>query len=382
MAARRLIWPVRLLDRYLFRELLAPLAYCLGGLVLLGNCFSLFGELSELQERKLHLPDVLEYCAAITPEFLVMVLPITLLLALLYTLTNLARANELTAMRAAGISLGRICLPYFAVGCALSVALFGLNEFLVPRSTDWKNHILSRYVQKPGDIESKNEFRNFGFTNARGHRAWFIGEYRVATAEMFRPQVDWYATDGSIQLLRADHAVHTNGVWTFFNAAEYSQANAQAPLVPSLTTNVLAMPEFDETPRQILSEIKINSFESLKRSRSSDIPLADILAYLRLHPNLPPADSGWLFTKFHGRIAAPWTCLVVVLIAIPFGAATGRRNLFVGVAGSLFICFGYFVIQQTGLALGSGGYLPAWLAAWLPNFIFGTLGLVLMLRAR
>ena len=101
--------------------------------------------------------------------------------------------------------------------------------------------------------------------------------------------------------------------------------------------------------------------------------------YLRLHPNLPPTDSGWLFTKFYGRIAAPWTCLVVVLIAIPFGAATGRRNPFVGVAGSIFICFGYFVIQQVSLALGSGGYLPAWLAAWLPNLIFGALGLALMI---
>ncbi len=255
-------------------------------------------------------------------------------------------------------------------------------NLLVPRSSDWKNHILTRYVQKPGDIESKNEFRNFGFTNARGHRAWFIGEYRLATAEMFKPQVNWYAADGSIQLLRADRAVRTNGVWTFYNAAEYSQADAGAPLVPSLLTNVLAMPEFDETPNQIRSEIMISSYQSLKKNRSSDIPLTDIFAYLRLHPNLPAADSGWLFTKFHGRLAAPWTCLVVVLIAIPFGAATGRRNLFVGVAGSIFICFGYFVIQQIGLALGSGGYLPAWLAAWLPNLIFGALGLALMMRVR
>ena len=75
---------MRLLDRYLFRELLTPLAYILGGLVLLGSCFNLFGELEKLQERKLHLPDVLEYSLAITPEFLVLVLPITLLLALLY----------------------------------------------------------------------------------------------------------------------------------------------------------------------------------------------------------------------------------------------------------------------------------------------------------
>ena len=67
-----------------------------------------------------------------------------------------------------------------------------------------------------------------------------------------------------LQLLRADRAVHTNGVWTFYNVAEYSQADDAAPLVPSLLTNVLAMPEFDETPRQIRSEIKISSYQSLE----------------------------------------------------------------------------------------------------------------------
>jgi lipopolysaccharide export system permease protein len=72
----------------------------------------------------------------------------------------------------------------------------------------------------------------------------------------------------------------------------------------------------------------------------------------------------------------------VVLIAIPFGAASGRRNLFFGVAGSIFICFGFFVVQQFGLAFGSGGYLPAWLAAWLPNLVFAGMGLCLTARVR
>ena len=144
------------------------------------------------------------------------------------------------------------------------------------------------------------------------------------------------------------------------------------------------MPEFTEKPAEIEDEIKISSYRSFRNSRRADIPLKVIYNHLRLNPNLPRADASWLLTKLHGRLAAPWTCLVVVLIAIPFGAASGRRNLFVGVAGSIFICFGYFVIQSVSLALGSApnGHLPAWLAAWLPNMIFGTTGLVLTARVR
>ena len=61
---------------------------------------------------------------------------------------------------------------------------------------------------------------------------------------------------------------------------------------------------------------------------------------------------------------------MVVLLALPFGAMTGRRNVYVGVASSLVICFFYFVLTQVMLALGAGGYLPPLIAAWLPLALF------------
>src|SRR5208282_6657849 len=157
---------------------------------------------------------------------------------------------------------------------------------------------------------------------------------------------------------------------------------ASAPLLPSFQANILPMPEFDETPREILSEIKINKYQGVRSLSQPDIPLADLIAYLKLHPDLSRADSSRLFTELHARLAAPLTCLVVVLIAIPFGTASGRRNLFVGVAGSIFICFAFFVLQRVGLALGLSGWLPAWLAAWLPNLIFGVAGVWMTARVR
>ncbi len=52
--------------------------------------------------------------------------------------------------------------------------------------------------------------------------------------------------------------------------------------------------------------------------------------------------TAMLNTQLHGRLAAPWTCLVVVFIAIPFGSLSGRRNVLVGVASSILICFVFF----------------------------------------
>ena len=118
---------------------------------------------------------------------------------------------------------------------------------------------------------------------------------------------------------------------------------------------------------------------SLRRSQLSS---AEILDYLKLHPKLDRKSSDQLRTKLHSRIAEPWICLVVVLIAVPFGAVPGRRNVFVGVASSVFICFIFLILKDLALALGSGGFIPPWIAAWLPNALFTGTGIALMARVR
>src|SRR5262245_38180794 len=123
---------MRLLDRYLLRELLIPLSYCLSGFLIFWVAFDLFKELGNLQGRKLSWRDIAEYYLVITPEFLVIVLPIALLLALLYALANHSRHNEITAIRSAGVSLWRLCVPYFAVGLLITIAAFVVNELWVP----------------------------------------------------------------------------------------------------------------------------------------------------------------------------------------------------------------------------------------------------------
>jgi lipopolysaccharide export system permease protein len=374
---------MRLLDRYLLRELFTPLMFCLVGIQSFIIFFTVFTDASKIQDAKLHFGGTMAYAAASSTLYLPMVIPVALLLALLMALTHHARYNELTAMRAAGISLWRICVPYFVVGVLLSVLVFALNETFVPRSLDWADHAI-KPTTEPTDKRTQGEVRNYGFFNAPEHRFWIVRDfYRPGAPVMPHPEVDWDLPDGSGFTLRADYARFTNGVWVFYNAREYGQTNN----ILNLETNVLAMPQFDETLAQIRNDYKIARYldpasHAASGNQDPNIPLADIVKYLQWHPHLIRQDRSRLLTELNERIATPLTCLVVALIAIPFGAAPGRRNLFFGVAGSIFICFTYFVLQRVSLAFGSNGELPPWLAAWLPNLFFCALGLVLTARIR
>ena len=374
---------MRLLDKYLLRELLVPLVYCLVGFFMFWMAFELLQELSSLQEHKLSAWEIVMYYAVKSPALVVVMLPIALLLGLLFALSNHSRYHEITAIRAAGVSLWRLSLPYFAVGAIAGGVLFGLNEFFVPDSESAALSIKQRHVQTERAGVMQGRVRNLGFTNAREQREWLIGWYVVDQAVMINPQVKWLAPDGSERWLKAARAERTNGVWTFYEAVEYrTDPRTNTAPVPLTQASTLARPEFSETPDEIRSEIKIASRLAIVSSREADLSLSEIFNYLRFHPNLKRSDEWWLYTKLHGRLAAPWTCVVVVLIALPFGAAAGRRNVFVGVASSIFIALGFLVLTRVGLALGTGGHMPAWLAGWLPNIVFGAIGLWLTARAR
>lgn len=372
---------MRLLDRYLLRELLAPLAFCLCGFLAFWISFDVFQKLQEFQKHDLHLLDVLHYYAVMAPAFLVMVLPVGLLFALLYALTNHARHNEITAIRAAGVSVFRLSLPYFAVGLLSSIAYLLMNEMWVPDVEESARRILTNDPK----ASSQLVVTNFGFINHRDKRTWLIPVYDARNKIMYKPQVGWAVSDGVSRQINARQAVWTNNVWLFLDVQDDTFVDRPVRSVTNRAISPMWVAVgFLETPEVLRSEIRIG--QRIKYSagvRQPEIPMVELIDYLRLHPTPPPKDRNWLHTHLQGRLAAPWVCLFVVLIALPFGVvASGRRNVFVGVASSIFICFGYFLMQVIGLQLASGGIVPPWLGAWAPNLAIGVTAIVLIRRAR
>ena len=371
---------MRLLDRYLLRELLTPLAYCLAGFLVFWVSSDLITEIDSFQQERLGVGGIAQYYLLKLPEFAVLILPLALLLALLYALTNHARHQEITAMRAAGISLWRVCLPYVGVGLVFSAVTCVLNEGLVPVGSERAQALRKRSGPSPGEGDSSRWKADVKFRNDREHRFWRIRAYNLKTGEMRQPYVEYRLTNGVARQLLAERAVRTNDIWTFYQGRVFDpDPESKAPIVPF---DVMEVPELTETPAQIASEYKVGRLSSITASRGVHLTVAEILNYRWLHPELRPRDEALLATQLHARLAWPWTCLVVVLIAVPFAAASGRRNAYIGVASSIFIGVVYFVLQRLGMALGTGGYMSPTVAAWLPNALFAACGMFLISRVR
>lgn len=376
---------MRLLDRYLTRELMIPLAYCLVGFLIFWVSFDWLAMAEDFQDAGMKLTACIYYYWIKLPEFISTTFPIALLLALLYTLTDLSRHHELVAIRAAGVSWWRLCAPYFFWGVFLSLALLFLNETWGARSAEHSAALIAAYEKgtegKPASYEAWHD--QAFFHNHRDGRKWVIKRYNAQTTEMVSPYVILEHSQKQGHRIEAESAWHTNGVWTFHRAREqFMVTTPQGEVLQNRFHEVLPQPEFTETPRQFKTELKIAQMSSVRMAKEAQISLAEIHDYYDLHEVIPPEMRPRLQTQYHGRIAWSFTCLVVVLIAIPFGAGSGRRNVFAGVASSIFICFGYFILMRLGLALGTRGALPPMLAAWFPNLVFGGCSLYFIRQTR
>ena len=372
---------MRLLDRYLLRELLVPLSYCLGGFLIVYSSFDLIYKLHTFQEWNLEFRDCVEYYMVTAPETFVMLAPVTLLMALLYAVSNHARHQEFTAIRAAGVSLWRLSAPYIGVAAVLAVVVFAANELWVPGSTEKVEQIQQRH--QTNAVASKNPLiTQLIFSNEAEGRDWHIKSYDPATGVMYQPTVAWHHPDGSRHEIYARSGVYTNGAWEFQGVEIWFYKSADEVIPEGMVKPFARYPTFSETPELIHSEIKFKHLNLKQTANRPQMSIGEIFHYLRLHPKVASTDRAILMTQLQGRIAAPFTCLTVVLIAVPFGARSGRRNVFVGVASSIVICFVYIVFQSVCLALGNGNWLPPVIAAWLPNAAFGAAGAWLISRVR
>jgi lipopolysaccharide export system permease protein len=324
--------------------------------------------------------DIVEYYVVTLPELLAeQVLPVSLLLALLYTLTNLSRYNELTAMRAAGVGLWRLSMPYLAVGTIFGIIVMAIGEFWLPGASERAKFILERRLT---GATQHDWVSNLEFYNESARREWNISRFNQRTSEVQHPRVQWPLGNGSNEVIVAPSGIYDGSQWNFYDAVVWLWRSNDPPAYAG--SNAVLRQSFTETPAWIKSEIKVNALNpsDTAKGQGTQLSIREILQFIRLHSRISREKKAMLLTQLNGRVAAPFTCLAVVLIALPFGARAGRHNVFVGVASSIFICFGYFILQRFSFGMGIGGYLPPVLAAWLPNLVCGAIGLVLLAQMR
>src|ERR671924_2391909 len=165
---------MRLLDRYVIRNFVQVYLYCICGFISIWLIFDVSDNISTFIDEHIGVWLVVRYYATQIPQVLLILLPVSLLLSLLFTLGRMSRANEIVSMLTAGISLPRVLLPLFGIGLLTVAATMALNYSLAPHAELARKALLAEAQSRPGRYIQGQVFRN-----RTDLRTWFIQNFRL-----------------------------------------------------------------------------------------------------------------------------------------------------------------------------------------------------------
>jgi lipopolysaccharide export system permease protein len=371
---------MKIIDRYVLRQYLIPLGYLLLSFSLLYVVLDLFDRFPDFVEAKIPLWDVVVYYGyylfavnGFVP-FIVVVLPIALLLAALYTLTMFAQHNELTAMCASGVSLRRLMGPLLAVGFCASLYAAVTQETLGPRATRWISGY-EKYIIK-GQNEAVDIVSDYIYHTGVTRRQWLIGKFNQRDpGTMTGVKIMQERHDGTLETeILAVSTEWLDGTWWFhgLQTRPYNeQGEPSGPMSPP-SAQPVEMTDYTETPAEFLGELQKTDFLSS----------LDMIRYLESRPGLSGAGRARRLVDIHARLAMPWSCMVMILLSVPAAAGGSRRPAMRSVAFGLAALFGFYFMINAGMILGKREIIWPWLAGWLPNLVFLGIGGVLTWRMK
>jgi LPS export ABC transporter permease LptG/LPS export ABC transporter permease LptF len=358
-----------ILDDYVLRDFALYLAMIVGTFVMLLLVFTLFELLSDILRNGVSVLTVGEYLLNVTPYFLYYpIAPLSMLLAVLVTFGLLQRSNEITAIKATGISLYRIIVPVLVAAALVAGTLFLSDQLYLPYTNKRQDALRNRIKGKPAQ------------TYLRPDRKWIFGQHSdIYYYQFFDPDRDVFGGISVFQFdphtfqithrVTAERAHWSNqlGRWLYEQGWERSLNGAAIENYRQF--DVATFPELAEQPAYFKKEIK----------QSSEMSYEELRRYIH-----DLEQSGFdvvrLRVQLQKKIAYPLITLVMAVLAIPFALTAGKRGAVAGIATAIGIGVVYWTISGLFEAMGNLSQLPPAVAAWSPDVVFAFIGGYLILR--
>ena len=361
---------MKLLDRYVLRNFLQAYIYCIAGFISVWLIFDISDNISTFIDERLGFTRAAHYYFSQLPQILVILLPVALLLALLFSLGRMSRANEIVSMLAAGVSVPRVLLPLILMGLLTVGASAALNYALAPHAD------LARKTFLASEQKSRRASQIEGqiFRNRTDARTWFIQNFRRGQNNFNHIQVlQQDDNDNIVTSYIAHRALYQPEQKTWeLQSVRIVHYDNKGNILNEEFRSSLTISQWSETPFRLSSA----------NVQAEYLSVPELRQYLHFNADFPPTLLAPFRTHLQYRLALPWTCLVVVFIAAPLGIGFSRRGILSSVAASIILVFSMNFLTHLFLALGEGYRVTSWTAAWAPNAFFAVIGLYLLyLRA-
>lgn len=352
---------MKVLDRYLTRELLIPLFYATLALIFLVLIADVFDNLEDILRNNVPLTVAARYYLCLSPYVFIQILPWATWVATLFLLVTLGLHHEITAMKIAGLKITTIVRPILFVGFLIGIIAFLVGDRILPPSYRLATDLRKIYIEKKEEPADEKKLANVTYY-ADANRIYYFREFLPHAGKVSNAIVLWFDTaeHQTRQKMVAAEGIWTGDHWNFRDVTEYQIDSRGRILGEPRHFTEKAYRDIRVSPPDLLNASSDSSFLSYRE-------LKRLITQLRQNGAKVSSE----LVDLHYRLAVPWQGLVMMLITIPLlGQTTTRR----GIALKVLICIGlilaYHVSGALLTALGKAGKLFPFLSAWGPHILF------------
>jgi LPS export ABC transporter permease LptG len=359
-------------DRYIVRRFVGFFLLVLLSASALYQIVEAQSLMEAISEHNQPMSLALKYLAYFTPGMLKVITPIACLVAVMITLGTMARANEDTALKAAGISIFRISAPLIIATAGLSLMYFLVQDYVAPYTNRKASFVRDEIEGRVSSATVAGTRWVFG----KDSRLYAYGDYNTATKTLQGVSAIQLAHDPFRirRRIQAPRVQWSSRGWIAARGWEREFRGDEEPY-RTLKATVLSWPELPD------------DFARQERSLLSSERLAEEMSFFSLWSHVRKMqNSGYdttrLSVSLYEKLAFPAAPLVMVLIGLPFAFRSGRRGSLYGLGIALGLVIVYWSLFAVSSALGEQALLPPFLAAWSPNLMFALAGGYLFLSTR
>ena len=364
---------LRILDRYVLRELIAPFAFALLLLTFALEIPPILQHGETLIAEGASWGVVIRVLATLLPQALGITIPMALLGGMLFALGRLSGDREIVAMEACGVSLSRLLRPLILFSVLATAATTYVMIVALPAANQAFREITFKVLMSRGESKIKPRVFYAGFPN-------LVIYVREST-----PGVGWSHVMVADSSNPSDHQLYLSkrgrllideakrSVALILEDGTQHGVNLRDPEKYNLT-------KFDRTMLVIDPETVFPREGPMKGA--TEMTIAELKKEMRdlKKQNIYPHNQIMSWQK---KYSIPAACLAFMLVALGLGVSNrrdGRLAAFVLGVGVIFV---YWVLMYIAEAIAKAGLLPywfAWVAMWVPNLVIASWGAVLIVR--
>lgn len=362
----------RVTDTYVLSGFLFYFVLLLASFVLMFQVFTFFELLSDIIRNRIPMARVLTYHLFLTPRLIYELAPFGVLTAVLVAFGVLSKHNEVTALKACGVSVYRLAAPVMMAGVFLSGALFAFDHYWVPEADRRQDAIRAEIKGRPAQTFLRPDRRWIsGLQDRMFYYKYFDQSERVMLGvHVYEIDPARFRLKRHISAERARWEPSLNE-WVFQNGWSRDMNGNNVTHFDDFAGSARTFPEINEPPDYFIKEVK----------QSRQMNFRELGAYIG-ELQQSGFDTIPLQVQLQKKFSVPLFAVIMAMVSMPFAFLAGNRGAMAGVGISLGIAIVYWSVGQVFEQFGNLSQLPVQIAAWSPNAIFSLAGLYFFARMR